>query len=290
MSFRVVRVSSSSKLDLKMNHLVIRNEQTIKVCISEIAVLIIESTAIAVTSALLCELIKNKVKVIFCDEKRNPISELTPYYGSHDASLKVRLQIKWDNEMKANVWTNIVIQKILKQYEVLKKLNLKEAELLKKYSKEVQLNDETNREGHAAKVYFNALFGKSFTREQENNINSALNYGYSIILSAFNREIVSSGYLTQIGIFHNNMFNQYNLASDLMEPFRPLVDILVYYMNLESFDTEDKKEIIKILNKELYIDGKKQYLLNTIKIYCKSIFEVLNKNPDAQIKVYRNEL
>ncbi len=108
----------------------------------------------------------------------------------------------------------------------------KEAELLSEYIQEVQWYDETNREGHAAKVYFNALFGMDFSRSQDNNINAALNYGYSIILSAFNREITSNGYLTQLGLYHNNMFNQFNLGSDLMEPFRILVDRMVCSMQL----------------------------------------------------------
>jgi CRISPR-associated endonuclease Cas1 subtype II len=88
----------------------------------------------------------------------------------------------------------------------------------------VVLGDKTNREGHAAKVYFNALFGKDFSRKQLNDINAGLNYGYSIILSMFSREIVKNGCITQIGIKHSNYFNQYNLASDLMEPFRVIID------------------------------------------------------------------
>ena len=94
-----------------------------------------------------------------------------------------------------------------------------EAELLQGYLEEITYGDATNREGHAAKVYFNALFGKDFTRTDDLLINTALNYGYSILLSAFNREIVLNGYLTQLGLFHDNMFNRFNLASDLMEPF-----------------------------------------------------------------------
>lgn len=100
------------------------------------------------------------------------------------------------------------------------------------------------------------LFGLDFTRTEDNVINSALNYGYSIILSAFTREVVMNGYITQLGIFHDNMFNQFNLASDLMEPFRVLVDRQVLTMPLEEFEHEEKMQFVNILNQEVQIDGK----------------------------------
>ncbi|MFI3176060.1 MAG: type II CRISPR-associated endonuclease Cas1 [Eubacteriales bacterium] len=290
MSFRVVVISSSAKLDLKTSYLVVRNEMITKIALSEIAVLVVESTATSVTTALLAELVKNKIKVIFCDEKRNPISEIAPYYGSHDTSLKVRMQIKWSNDVKGEVWSVIVAQKIAKQTEVLQLVNKKESVMLERYIEQIMFYDSTNREGHAAKVYFNALFGRTFTRSKESPINAALNYGYSLLLSAFNREIVTQGYLTQIGIFHDNMFNQFNLSCDLMEAFRPIVDLQVYYMECTEFKKEDKMNLIQILNKQVKIDGQKQYMLNAIKIYVKSVFDVLNQVEGTQIKGYRNEL
>ena len=148
----------------------------------------------------------------------------------------------------------------------------------------------TNREGHAAKVYFNALFGLDFTRTADNNINAALNYGYSIILSAFNREVVSNGYFTQLGLFHDNMFNQFNLSSDLMEPFRPLIDKTVLSMPLLEFEHPEKMQLVNILNREVVIDGKVQYVNNAIKIYCKSIFDALNEDDSSLIRFYRSEL
>lgn len=290
MSFRVVVVSSSSKLDLKMNYLVVRNSEIKKVLISEIAVLILESTAISITSALLCELIKSKVKVVFCDEKRNPISELIPYYGSHDASLKIKIQSGWKDVAKQKVWTNIVTQKITKQMELLELLGLNEAQLLRKYINEIEHNDSTNREAHSAKVYFNALFTKKFKRKEENNINTGLDYGYSILLSAFNREIVAQGYVTTMGVFHDNQYNQFNLSCDLMEAFRPIVDRKVYEMDLTKFELEEKLQLVNLLNSQVIIDNQKCYLLNAIKIYVRSVIEVLNENGNVNIKEYRNEL
>lgn len=278
MSWRTVVITKTSKLDYSMGYLVVRDvESTVKVHISEISVLVIESTAVSVTAALLCELIKKKVKVIFCDEKHNPLSELTPYYGSHDCSLKIKRQIAWNETVKQCVWTQIVAEKIKNQAKVLEIYKLPQSSMLMGYIDELELNDKSNREGHAAKVYFNALFGKSFSRNDECPINAALNYGYSIVLSVFNREITANGYLTQLGLFHDNMFNQYNLSCDLMEPFRPFVDIAVKDMNPQKFEKEEKISIFNLLNDEFKIDGRTQTFINAVKMYCKSVFDAIEE-------------
>ena len=266
------------------------SEEITKIVLSEISTILIESTAVSLTTSLLAELSKRKIKVIFCDEKRNPSAELISYYGSHDTSNKIRKQIAWKQSTKEAVWTEIVTEKIRKQKEFLEALGKEESELLSSYLKEIDWNDVTNREGHAAKVYFNAVFGMDFTRTEDNIINAALNYGYTIILSAFTREIVANGYLTQLGIFHDNMFNQFNLASDLMEPFRVLVDREVFGLNLTKFEHEEKMQLVNILNHEVKIDNKIQYVNNAIKIYCKSVFEALNEDDSALIRFYKNEL
>lgn len=290
MSWRTVVISHSAKLDYQLGFLVVRRDDVVKIHISEISMLIIETTAVSLTAALLSELTKKKIKVIFCDEKRNPSSELIPYYGAHDTSMKIRKQIEWSQEVKAAVWTEIVTEKIKKQAENLKRWKRDEAEMLYGYIQEIQFADATNREGHAAKVYFNALFGMDFTRSAENSINAALNYGYGIILSACNREIVSNGYITQLGLFHDNMFNQFNLGSDVMEPFRPIVDDVVKEMNPKKFEHEEKMEILKILQQEVTIAGRKETVNNAIKIYCRSIFDALNDADLSLIKFYQNEL
>lgn len=286
MSWRIVEITNRAKLDLKMNYLVVRKEEITRIHLSEISVLIIESTAVSITAALLVELAKRKIKVIFCDEKRNPIFENVSYYGSHDTSLKVKMQMEWSDDMKGFVWTEIVREKIRNQRNLLKEMGKPEEALLEQYINELEYRDATNREGHAAKVYFNALFGKDFSRSQTSPINAALDYGYSIILSAFNREITASGYLTQLGLFHDNRFNMFNFGSDLMEPFRPLVDKQVYKMNPEKLEHEEKIEIVNLLNYEVQIDGKRQYLNNAIKVYCKSIFAALNEKDVSLMRFY----
>lgn len=290
MSWRTVVITSNAKLDYQMGFLVVRRDVATKIHISEITNLIIESTAVSLTAALLCELMKNKVKVVFCDEKRNPSSELIPYYGSHDTSAKIKKQIAWTNETKALVWTEIVSEKIRKQAETLEYYFKSEADLLYGYIKEIEIGDTANREGFAAKVYFNALFGMDFTRTEVNSTNAALNYGYGIILSCFNREIAANGYITQIGLFHDNMFNQFNLGSDIMEPFRPIIDRAVKELKPVKFEHEEKMEILSVLNEQVIINGRTETVDNAIGIYCRSVFDAMNENDVSQIKFYRNEL
>lgn len=287
MSWRTVVITKRAKLDLEIGYMVVRSMETVKIHLSEISTVIIESTAVSITASLLCELARKKIKVIFCDEKRNPSSELVSYYGSHDTSIKVRNQAAWRQDIKDLVWTEIISEKIRKQKDFLDLLGCdKEADLLDSYIKNIDLRDASNREGHAAKVYFNALFGMDFTRTADNSINAALNYGYSLILSAFNREIVANGYITQLGIFHDNMFNQFNLGSDLMEPFRILVDRKVSNLMPDKFEHEEKMILVNILNEEVVIDGRKQLINNAIKIYCKSVLDALSDGDISLIKFY----
>lgn len=290
MGWRTVVISSSAKLDYHMGHMVVRRDETIRIHIDEISVLIIETTAVSITAALLAELTKKKIKVIFCDEKRNPSSELVSYYGSHDTSSKIRRQILWPESIKTQVWTEIVSEKIRNQARTLSSFGKKEADLLWQYLTEIQPGDLTNREGHAAKVYFNALFGLQFTRTADNSVNAALNYGYSIILSVFTREITANGYLTQLGLFHDNMFNQFNLASDLMEPFRTIVDKEVVVMNPAQFGKDEKRQLQGLLSRDVIVFGRKESVLNAAKVYCKSVFDALEQQDISQIKFWKDEL
>lgn len=290
MSWRIVEITKRAKLDCKLNYLVIRSDETVKIHLSEIYLLLIESTAVSLTAALLCELNKRKIKVIFCDEKRSPDTQLMPYYGSHDTSDKVRRQIAWPADLKCAVWTEIVTEKIRQQATLLEELQKPESEMLRGYIEQIEFNDTTNREGHAAKVYFNSLFGKAFTRNDDCPINKCLNYGYGLLLSTFNREIAAMGYITQIGLFHDNQFNFYNLSSDLMEPFRPLVDRRVARLQPTDFGHNEKVWLLDLLNTEILIHNKMQTTTAAVRIYCKSVFDALESGDLSLIRFYRNEL
>ena len=291
MTWRTVVIRERAKLDYSLNFMTVRQEVGVKkISLGEIYMVIVENTAVSLTAVLLNELIKNKIKVVFCDEKRNPSSELIQYYGSHDTSLKYKNQLEWSKESKERIWTRIVYEKIFNQMQFLKKLNKEEYKLLEQYLSELEWNDSSNREGFAAKVYFNALYGMEFSRNKECFINAALDYGYSIILSAFNREIVSSGYFTQLGLCHRNPFNKFNLSSDFMEPFRILIDEEVYNLEGTEFTKDHKNKLINILNKTVVIDDKNQTVANAIKIYCRSIFSALVENDLEYVKMYKYEL
>lgn len=288
MSWRTVVISTRAKLDLQLGYMVVRGERTTKVHLDEISVLLIETTEASLTAALLAEMMERKIKVIFCDGKRNPSAELVPYYGAHDVSAKIKQQIAWSESVKGEVGTAIIRAKIKMQAALLQKLDLNTAAMLEEYAAQLQYRDASNREGHAAKVYFNSLFGMGFTRADDIAVNAALNYGYMVLLAACNREITANGYLTQLGLIHDNIFNAFNLGSDIMEPLRPFVDLLVYNMLVDEklyfFDKEQKHDVLAVLTANV-MNNEKQVTLNyAIKLYCKSVFDALNNNDVSLIK------
>lgn len=281
MGFRTIVITKRAKLNLTLGFLEIRGEDTMKIFLDDIDVILIENQAVSMTVALMTELMRKKIKVIFCNEKRNPNAEVVPYYGSGDSSRKLKKQIAWSDSIKEMVWTAIVKEKIKNQALFLKELGKKrEEELLKSYIDELVDGDRTNREGLAAKVYFNGLFGMNFNRDEETPINSALDYGYSLLLSTVNKEISYNGYITQLGLFHDNIYNPFNLSSDLMEPFRILVDRMVYENQFTKFEKDEKHHMLRLFEQEIKIAGNRQIFINGVRIYVRSVFDALcDENP-----------
>ena len=278
MTWRTVVITKHSKLEFKLEYLIIKDEDIRKIHLSEISTLIVESTAVSLTAALLYELSKRKIKTIFCDEKHNPYGELTPYYGCTDSPDRLRRQITWEIASKERIWAEIIREKIRRQAMVMRQVDSECAEALEAFAIQVEPGDNTNREGHAAKIYFNTLFGKAFSRRDDCEINGCLNYGYAIILSAVSREIVGQGYNTQLGIFHHNTFNHFNLACDMMEPLRPLIDLFVLSMDEQTIDSDSKTQMANILNEKVKISGKVNYLNNAIRTYVKSVADAIESN------------
>lgn len=277
MGFRTVIVHSRCKLEFRLNYLIIRGERERRIIVNEINTLIVQSTAVSLTAALLCELTKNNVKVIFCDEKNNPQSELLPYYGAHNTSKRYKSQMAWQKETKQKAWQKIIGEKIENQAQILLRNGFSaEFQLLSGYAKAVQPGDVSNREGHAAKVYFNCMMPEGENRRSGGFVNGCLNYGYAVLLSAFNREIVASGYLTQLGIWHDNEFNQFNLSCDLMEPLRTVVDATAF--SIPPGDEQFKKKMANILNYQADFNGKKTTLDLAIRQYVYSFMEAMEKN------------
>jgi CRISPR-associated endonuclease Cas1 subtype II len=279
MSFRTVVITKQSKISYKNRFLVVKQDNEEKyIHLSEIDTVIVDSISVSITAYLLKELSDNKINIIFCDDKHNPFGELSSYYSSHNSSKKIKNQIAWTKSEKNKLWSLIVKNKILNQSLLLKKTLSDKYELLNSYIEEVDIGDKTNREGHAAKVYFNELFGKSFVRNSADSINSALNYGYAVLLSTINKEVVNNGYITQLGIHHKNEFNEFNLTCDLMEPFRIVIDNFVYYNQEREFNTQYKLDIVNIFNGTYSYSGKKYTLKDIIKFYVKNTLDSISDN------------
>lgn len=287
MSFRTVIITRQSKISYKNRFLVVKQENDEKyIHLSEIDTIIVDSISVSISAYLLKELADNKINIIFCDEKHNPFGEVVPYYSKHNTSKMIKEQIKWKVSDKDKIWTEIVKNKIMNQALLLKKTKSPKYKLILSYIDEVVDGDKTNREGHAAKVYFNALFGNDFVRNSDDSINAALNYGYAILLSTINKEIINNGYLTQLGIHHKNEFNEFNLTCDLMEPFRILIDNFVYYNQERKLDTEYKLDIVNILNGTFKYQGKNYTLKDIIRMFVKSTLESINNSENYKEFIY----
>ena len=280
MSWRVVIVGSRAKLELKLGYLVVRTNETRRVHLDEISVLIIENTGNTVSSALLEALWKRKIAVLFCDAEYNPGAMLTPCYGGYDSSANVLSQISWNQEIKDDIWAEIIKEKIRKQAECLDHYNLEGGDKLYSYVEGVKPGDVTNREGQAAKVYFNSLMGHAFSRSDENVINACLNYGYAILRAIVARALVSSGLLPTLGIHHHNRYNAYCLADDIMEPYRPYVDRIVYDITREYGYTDLTKEIkVRMLSipvVEVSIGGRRSPLMVAVSQTTSSLAKCFN--------------
>ena len=287
MSFRTVVITRQSKISYKNRFLVVKQENDEKyIHLSEIDTIIVDSISVSISAYLLKELADNKINIIFCDEKHNPFGEVVPYYSKHNTSKMIKEQIKWKVSDKDKIWSEIVKNKIMNQALLLKKTKSPKYKLILSYIDEVVDGDKTNREGHAAKVYFNALFGNDFVRNSDDSINAALNYGYAILLSTINKEIINNGYLTQLGIHHKNEFNEFNLTCDLMEPFRIVIDNFVYYNQERKLDTEYKLDIVNILNGTFKYQGKNHTLKDIIKMFVKNTLESINNLDNYKEFVY----
>lgn len=285
MSFRIVKINNRCKLETQLNYLVCRSDKESRILLDDISVLIIENQQVCITSALLAELVNHKVRVIFCDSKHNPLSELVPQHGAYNTYERIKSQLNWSQEIKDIVWANIIKQKIHNQHFVLGcKEELEACEILRKYENDISIGDSTNREGLAAKTYFSSIFGCNFDRRKgSEEINTYLDYGYSMILSAVNREVSCAGYLPSFGIHHIGSENPFNLGCDLMEPFRPFVDYMIVKNMINKIDY--KKQLVNVLNMEISCNGKTTILINAIYNFVTSVFNALNNLDTSKINI-----
>ncbi|AOG60898.1 CRISPR-associated protein Cas1 [Spiroplasma helicoides] len=284
MSWKTIIIKDGEKVSLFLNNLVVESLQTkYHIPLDDINAILFENYKTVITNRIMNKLSEKKVLAIICDTNLKPVSLIQPIDAHHLQLKIINNQLNWKKEDKLYLWTQIVKQKIEAQIDILKLnfKNMSKIQLLYKYIDELQYRDSTNREGHAAKVYFKELFGNKFTRDQDNHINIALNFGYTIVRTAFIRAIISKGLHPSIALFHHNMYNAFALADDLMEPFRPIVDNFVYkyVMQIDYFSRNHKLQIINILNCKVIYDNKKIFLTDAITKYVEMVIEYFeNKN------------
>lgn len=279
MSFRTIFIESPCRLSYSSGYMVVRKEDdTAKIHLSEISTVILQTERVFISAYLLSELAKAKISFVVSDEKRNPIGQYLPLYGAHNVSKRIQDQLSWGEPIKKRVWQRVVRDKITKQAAFLRERDhLEAAQLLDSLVPEVRSGDSTNREAQSARIYFLTLFGKGFSRDDDSPLNAALNYGYAVLLSMVNREVVSRGYLTQCGICHRNEYNQFNLACDFMEPFRPVVDRQVSDYLSGSFDADIRRALADIANISLSYRGGTYRLGSVVSMYVQDCLNALCK-------------
>ena len=235
-----------------------KEQETKTVAIEDIGVIVLENQQITITNGLLEKLTNNNVALINCDQYHLPIGLLMPLNGHTEQTERFKNQINASVPLKKNLWQQTITAKILNQAGLLKEKGIP-CRKMELWAKEVTSGDALNHESRAAVFYWQNLLNiENFTRGQKGiPPNNLLNYGYAILRAITARAIVSSGMLATLGIFHRNKYNAYCLADDIMEPYRPYVDLIVCHI----METEDSYE-------ELTIEIKKQLLsIATIDVF-----------------------
>jgi CRISPR-associated protein Cas1 len=283
---RTIYIGSPAYLKLKQKQLVVQEPESkeIKgtVPIEDIALLMLDHYQITISNQLLIKLQGNNVAVISCDEHHLPLGVMLPMYGHSEYSEKIKYQLAASEPLKKQLWKQTVEQKIENQKALLD-LNNKVSEPLAEYRLTVKSGDTSNREGIAAQFYWKHLF-ENFSRvrfgEEPNNL---LNFGYAVLRSIVARALVCSGLLPVLGIFHRNKYNPYCLADDIMEPYRPFVDKLVYnYIannNNYELNKNAKATILTIATQDVFIDG-----------VVRPLFVAVTTTTSSLYKCYKGEL
>ena len=287
MNFRVVYITNPCSLNFKNNSLLVKNEQgETLVPLNDISTILIDNLQTNISSFLLSKLSDNKIVLIVVDEKHLPCGVLLPFNGKVRMMEAYKYQMSLDSNYIGNLWVKIVSNKINNQAAVLEYANQLGFIKLKNYTQNIILHDETNIEGTTASIYWKLLFSNSldyYTRNCNNIRNDALNYGYAILRSIIANSLTCKGFILHQGIHHCNQLNQFNLADDIIEPFRALVDIEVYRM-FEEEGIEDivlskdiKKRLLSIVDSIVVINGEKFNLLSAIDKYTNSLFNSFKK-------------
>lgn len=268
---RTLFFGNSAYLSTKNEQIVIsypdKEQETKTVAIEDIGVIVLENQQITITNGLLEKLTNNNVALINCDQYHLPIGLLMPLNGHTEQTERFKNQINASVPLKKNLWQQTISSKIMNQAGLLKEKGIP-CRKMELWAKEVTSGDALNHESRASVFYWkNLITIENFTRGQKGiPPNNLLNYGYAILRAITARAIVSSGMLPTLGIFHRNKYNAYCLADDIMEPYRPYVDLIVCHI-METEDSYDeltieiKKQLLSIASVDVFIDGKNSPLM-----------------------------
>lgn len=282
-AWKTINIESPGKISLKLNHLVLENNsETIDYPLIDIDLILIANNQIIITLPLMVYCLENQIHILFQNNKHLLIGSLTPIVSHHESRDKLIEQIKWKTNQLDWFWKQIVINKITNQLVVLNKLNIQPHSKFQYKSDLVDEGDTKNIEGQFAKIYFPLIFGKTFKRFQDDNINHGLNYGYSILHGLIQRHLTILGFHTQIGLHHKSKSNQYNLSYDLIEPFRPIVDLIVTTKFKDHFN---KNMIVDLFNYQVTIEGKRFEVKDGIYDYINKVMTNLNNGELIYYKV-----
>lgn len=289
MGFRNIKIDSHVKLSIKNQQLYIETDILRQIPLEDINCIIIENQTVTVSAYLLQKMADMGITVYVCDEKHLPNAVLLPMVR-HSRHFKIlKYQIEAGKPLQKRLWQQIVVRKIRNQALCLAYLDLDGSEELMKMCKEVQSGDRTHVEAKAAAFYFKSLYGLGFSRGNDHVINSALNYGYAIVRGLIACSIVCYGLEPSIGVFHHSELNNFNLADDMIEPFRPLVDLYVSQnYDVAEIDSdltpERKRDIFGIINYDMDVKGEKRIISNCIDMLVASYSSALQgKRSDLEL-------
>lgn len=292
MTWRSILISKPARLSLQQQHLLIEQDEAIPVPLEDIAVIVVETREVVLTAPLLSALAQYGVTLLTCDEQFLPCGQWLPFAQYHRSLKILRLQINMSLPQKKQFWQQIVKQKIRNQAWVLNESgNDIAANHLNAMADGVKSGDKDYAESHAAALYFRVLFGDEFTRNSENMVNACLNYGYSIIRSAVARALIAYGFLPALGLQHHNELNSFNLADDFIEPYRQIVDLLVYKMWLEGrlhnveLTPNIKQQLISLLYHQILLKNKMYTVLAAIDRTVQSFQAALLENSNKILKL-----
>lgn len=277
MTWRSVVISRPAKLRREHYSLAIEQEQTAFVPFEDIAVILLNHREITLTHPVLSACGEYGISLFATGDTHHPNGVFLPYLSHSRATRWLRLQLDLPRPVAKQTWAAIVRQKIANQAACLRLAGREGADRLESYVTRVRSGDSDNMEGQAAAFYFPQLFGKGFRRAEDGFINAALDYGYAVLRGTIARGLVAHGLLPAVGVFHASEQNAFNLADDLIEPFRPIVDLCVKQMTQSPDDelqSKDKATLVNLLNVDVAMPRGRMSVLSAIEQAVESLARI----------------